>query len=135
MPGIMADNNIVGQFNAMIHYLTSGTWKDLWKLLDMRVETFRTLGLEDQAPDVVVWQTCQAHGVLLVTGNRNSQRADSLEAAIRTLNEPTSLPVFTISDPDRFTHDRAYAERVADRLMDYLVDFENCLGTGRLYLP
>ncbi len=135
MPGIMADNNVVGQFNAMVHYLVTGTWKDLWKTLSMKVETFASLELEEEAPDVVVWQACQARGVLLVTGNRNSQGPDSLEVAIRTFNQPTSLPVFTISDSDRFTYDRAYAERVGDRLMDYLVYLDNNLGTGRLYLP
>jgi hypothetical protein len=41
----------------------------------------------------------------------------------------------TLADPDRFMNDKAYAEKVVDRLMDYLFDIEAYLGTGRLYLP
>jgi hypothetical protein len=135
MPALMADNDIRGQFEALVRYLTSETWGDLWNLLGLTVVTFESLGLSETDPDMLVWQACQAHGVLLVTGNRSSHSPDSLEAAIRALNQPTSLPVFTLSDANRFRSDRAYAERVADRLMDYLAELDKFLGTGRLWLP
>jgi hypothetical protein len=45
-----------------------------------------------------------------------------------------SLPVLTISEPQRLLSSRAYARRVAERLMEYLIDVENLRGTGRLYL-
>jgi len=54
---------------------------------------------------------------------------------IRTRNLRTSLPVFTISDIKRFRSDRDYVEAVVAKLLDYLVDADNILGTGRLYLP
>src|SRR5262249_35580198 len=111
MPGLMADNDIQGKFNALVTYLVSGSWKDVGELLGLTVETFESLGLSENAPDIVVWQVCQARGVLLVTGNRSSHDPDSLEVAIRTLNQLTSLPVFTLSDADRFRSDRSYAER------------------------
>jgi hypothetical protein len=31
--------------------------------------------------------------------------------------------------------DKAYAERVAERLLDYLMTIENYRGVGRLYVP
>jgi hypothetical protein len=42
---------------------------------------------------------------------------------------------FTVSDRDRFANDRAYAERVIASLFDRLLDADNLIGTGRLFLP
>ncbi|HWG45363.1 MAG TPA: hypothetical protein VN688_21550 [Gemmataceae bacterium] len=36
---------------------------------------------------------------------------------------------------NRINHSRAYAERVVERLLEYLIDIDNYRGTGRLYLP
>lgn len=60
---------------------------------------------------------------------------DFFEATIRAKNLPSSLPVFTISDFNRFRSDRDYVEAVIAKLLEYLVDADNILGTGRLYLP
>jgi hypothetical protein len=70
-----------------------------------------------------------------VTSNRNAEGSDSLEATIRALSTPNSLPVFTLADAQRVLQERSYAERVADRLLEYLFDIDNCRGVGRLYLP
>ena len=50
----------------------------------------------------------------MITGNRNDESPDSLEATIRNENQPDSLPVITIADSDRVLRDRLYAEKVAD---------------------
>ena len=83
--------------------------------------TFPTLGLPYNASDEVIWTTCQIEGLLLVSGNRNDDGPDSLEATIRNKNQPDSLPVVTISDTNRVLRDRVYAETVAEQLLDYLM--------------
>jgi hypothetical protein len=99
------------------------------------METFPALGLSYDSPDAVIWRTCQKEKLVLLTGNRNDEGPDSLEAVIRDENQPGSLPVFTISDPRRLLHDRLYAERVAERLLDYLTRIDEVRGVGRLYIP
>lgn len=72
---------------------------------------------------------------VLITSNRNQDDADSLETAIRDRGTTDSLPVLTISDPDRFHTDRNYVDKVVEALLDILLDIEVYRGTGRLYLP
>jgi hypothetical protein len=131
----MADNDIQGHFEKILQLFLSEPWRELWESLNLPVETFESLELPRNVSDLVLWQTCQSREVVLVTGNRNSDAPDSLEAAIRNLNQPTSLPVFTLADPDRFRTSKSYAERTAERLLDYLLNIGNCLGAGRLYVP
>jgi len=71
----------------------------------------------------------------LVTANRNADTADSLERVIRAENQPDSLPVLTLADPRRVERDRAYAERTAERILDYLLRIDELRGSGRLYAP
>ena len=134
MPGIMADHDIEGQFQALLRILKSPIWSDLWEPLGFAEEKFAELGLSENAPDVVVWETCQARQIVLVTGNRNNDGPDSLEETIRRLNQSDSLPVITISKPKHMVY-RTYAERAAERLMDYLMYLDDHRGAGRLYIP
>jgi hypothetical protein len=101
----------------------------------MRVESFASLGLPENTPDAALWQFCQAQQIILITGNRNKVGTDALEAVIARNNTPTSLPVLTIGTPPRVLSSREYAERVATRLLEVLLDVEQYRGTGRLYLP
>ena len=135
MRGILADINVVGQRDALLSIWTSDTWRDFWDGLGLSVETFRTLGLSDTASDALIWRTCQREGLVLITGNRNDDGPDSLEATIRDENQPESLPVITIGDADRVLRDRLYAENVAERLLDYLMRTDEVRGVGRLYVP
>jgi hypothetical protein len=48
---------------------------------------------------------------------------------------PASLPVLTIANAQQVLQSRDYAERVAVRLLDYLLNIDNLRSTGRLYLP
>jgi hypothetical protein len=50
-------------------------------------------------------------------------------------NQPGSLPVVTISDQDRVLQDRIYAEKVAVKLLEYLIRIDEVRGAGRLYVP
>jgi len=131
----MADNDTRGQFAVILAILESDGWRGIWRQTSVELRSFDELGLKRTAPDALVWQRCQEHEIILITGNRNSLGADSLEATIRTYNEPTSLPVITIADPKQLMRSKAYAERAAVRLLDYLMDLDNQRGTGRLYIP
>jgi hypothetical protein len=135
MPAIMADHDIEGQVRALLRLLTSAAWYEVWHGLAMRVESFASLGLPENTPDAALWQFCQTRQIILITGNRNKAGTDALEAVIEQNNTPTSLPVLTIGSPPRVLSSREYAERVATRLLEVLLDVEQYRGTGRLYLP
>ena len=135
MVGIMPDNDVGGHFTKLLGIVESDTWGGLWKSLGVTVLRFEDLNLPRAATDLVVWQVCQSRQVILFTGNRNHESEESLEATIRTLNRPDSLPVFTLASPKRFKRSRAYAERVAVKFLECLMDLDNHRGSGRIYLP
>lgn len=135
MPAIMADHDVEGQVQVLLHLLTSAAWGEVWHELAVRVESFATLGLPESTPDAVLWQLCQTQQIILITGNRNKAGPEALEAVIARDNTPTSLPVLTIGSPPRVLSSRAYADSVAVRLLEVLLDMEQYRGTGRLYLP
>lgn len=135
MPGLMGDNDIQGQFEDLLSLFLSDTWREVWDSLNLTIETFESLGLSRDVSDLVLWQTCQNRQVVLVTGNRNGEGPDSLEAVLQKWHDPRRLPVFTLAQPKRVRRSKAYAERVAERLLDYLLDLDNYRGVGRLYLP
>lgn len=135
MRGILADINVGRQQRAILAIWTADTWRDLWTPLELCVESFQTLGLPFDSPDDLIWRTCQREELVLVTGNRNDDVPDSLQATIRAENQPGNLPVITIADQDRVLRDRLYAEKVAERLLDYLLRIDEVRGAGRLYVP
>ena len=135
MPAIMADHDCAEQMQVLLRLLTSTAWHGLWTRLAVRVEPFVSLGVPPNTPDADLWQRCQTAPIILITGNRNEDGPTSLEATIQVWNTSTSLPVLTISEPQRLLSSCAYAQRVVERLAEYLIDVENLRGTGRLYLP
>jgi hypothetical protein len=108
---------------------------EFWNHLGLSTLTFADLGLHPRSTDLEVWRKCQEAELILITANRNEDAPDSLETTIRTQGNSRSLPVFTLANANRVLTDRAYAEAVADRLLDYLFDIENLRGVGRIYLP
>jgi hypothetical protein len=135
MQGIMADNDVLGQLQIMIRLLHGEAWRDLWLGLNLRVWTFEDLGLKTDAPDADLWHICQDHQIVLITGNRNSEGPDSLEATIKQHNNANSLPVLTLADPKALSQGGIYAGRVVETMLQYLLEIDNVRGTGRLYLP
>ena len=135
MPAIMADHDIEGQVRALLRLLTSAAWHEVWHGLVMRVESFASLGLPENTSDAALWQFCQTQQIILITGNRNKAGTDALVAVIEWSNTSISLPLLTIGTPPRVLSSREYAERVAIRLLEVLLDVEQYRGTGRLYLP
>jgi hypothetical protein len=135
MPGIMADNDSRGHWAVMYALLQSETYRDFWKEAGIAVVEFEKLGLPDGAPDVDIWRACQEREIVLLTGNRNAESADSLENTIRAYNDASCFPVITIANPQRLIRSKTYAQRVVERLLDYLLNLDNYRGAGRLYVP
>jgi len=135
MKGLLADINIQGLVAILQLLLEGTTWKDVWASLGLRIFTLAEVGLSPGSSDAVVWRLCQSADLLLITGNRNKDGPDSLEATIQNENTPISWPLFTLADAESVRHSRAFAERVVERLLEYLLEIESFRGTGRLYLP
>ena len=133
--GILADNNVIGHVEYVVRKLQSDYWKEIWESLNLSLFTFEDLLLLPESVDSVVWETCQQYGVVLITANRNAAGEDSLENTIRIRNSSDHLPVITIAQVERVLHDRDYADRVVERLLEYLLDIDNLYGTGRLFIP
>jgi len=104
------------------------------KLLDIPMLTFEDVGLPIDSRDRDVWRFAQEKQLILLTGNRNKDGSDSLEQTIRNENTPDSLPVVTIGITDRL-EERAYREQCAERLVEIILNIENYLGVGRIYIP
>ena len=135
MPVILIDVNMEGQGRHIWMRLQVGAWRDLTVGLDVTFRTFREVGLDPASPDDVVWRFCQSYGFYLLTSNRNADFEDSLEATIRREGTPTSLPVFTLPQPERVYVQPAFLEKVVEKLLEFLLDADNIRGSGRLYLP
>jgi len=133
--GIVADIHMKGPVADLARAMQGGSWAEFWNELELALVTFEDVGLTATSTDEEIWHKCQERQLILITNNRNQESPDSLEATMRRHNSATSLPVFTISDLDRFRKDRDYAERVLERLYECLLDMERLLGTGRLFLP
>ena len=104
------------------------------RLLDIPMLTFEDVGLPNDSKDRDVWRFAQQKQLILLTGNRNKDGSDSLEQTIRDENTPDSLPVLTIGITDRL-EERAYREQCAERLVEIVLNIENYLGVGRIYIP
>lgn len=135
MPRLLADKNVEGQLDAIVRFLKAESWLEFWQQASIVIVTFGEVGLDRNAADRVVWQTCQSRQLVLFTGNRNQEGFDSLEETIRRLNRADSLPVITLGNPIRFKYDRDYAEAAAVKLLDYLLHLDDHRGAGRLYVP
>lgn len=123
MRGILADINIGLQRDALVAIWTSDAWRDLWNDLGLVIQTFPALGLAYDSSDAAIWRLCQREGLVLITANRNKHGPDSLEAVI------------TVANADRVLRDRRHAERVAERIFEYLMRIDEVRGTGRIYVP
>jgi hypothetical protein len=134
MRAIIADNDSGGQFGALLDVLSSDEWRELWQGLGLALATFESLGLARDAPDALVWDACQANGVLLVTGNRNDDGPESLEATLRARNQGRSLPVFTLVHPDRIRPGAGETVRVAVKLLEHLLEIDRS-ATRALVVP
>ncbi|HUG90488.1 MAG TPA: hypothetical protein VML55_06625 [Planctomycetaceae bacterium] len=134
MRGLLADVNCEGHVDRLVRLMEAESRREVWEYLQLQVFRFSGFDLRPETPDRDVWILCQEEQLSLVTANRNAREDDSLEAAIRELNDARCLPVFTISNPVRLKRNAAYANRIADKFLEYLFDIDRHLGVGRIYL-
>lgn len=131
MNTILVDQDIEGQVLILWGALAAEGWLELCPL---ELVTFVQAGLPVDSSDRTVWRFAQAHGMLLLTHNRNMNDADSLEQTIREENTPTSLPVITLGRAERL-RERAYRERCVVHLIEIALEIAQYLGTGRIFIP
>lgn len=128
---VLADYNLNRQAILISGSLVAGGWLDL---APIRLVTFEGIGLSADSNDRVVWRFAQTNGMLLITANRNAKGEDSLEQVMREENQPTSFPIITIGDPDR-VNESDYRERCVERLVEIVIDIQDYMGSGRLFIP
>lgn len=128
---ILADYNLNRQALLISGSLLAGGWLDL---APIQLMTFENIGLPADSNDRVVWRFAQINGMLLLTANRNAKGEDSLEQVMREENQPTSFPIITIADPER-VNEFDYRERCVERLVEIVIDIQDYMGAGRLFIP
>ena len=127
----LLDYNLTGQRVLLYGTLAATGWL---ALLPVQVVTFAEVGLACNANDRDVWRFAQAHGMMLITENRNMKGPHSLEQTIREENTAQSLPVLTIGRVDRLD-ERQYCERCVNRMLEIALELPDFLGTGRIFIP
>lgn len=133
MQVVLSDHNCEGQAQAIFQALARNGYLDL---VPMELRLFADVGLAQDADDEVVWQFCQAHQWLLLTGNRKTTDGErSLEIVIRRQATVNSLPTITISSLRRVLKDANYRTSCAQRLAEIVLDLEDYRGLHRVYIP
>lgn len=128
---VLADHDIEGHATLLWGTLSSSGWLEL---IPMKLIRFEDVRLSIKSTDREIWRFAQANEMILLTNNRSMKDKDSLEQTIREENKPESLPVLTFSCRDRLSN-VGYRERCADRLVEVVLDLENHLGIGRVFIP
>jgi hypothetical protein len=128
---ILVDHNLEGQAAQLSEILVADGWLEL---AAVRFITLQQAGLLPDSSDRMIWRFAQAHGMLLLTDNRNMKGADSLEQTMREEGTNTSLPVITIGNSVRLK-ELAYRTGCANRLIEIILDIDIYRGARRLYVP
>ncbi len=116
-------------------FLATGVKETGWdQLIRVEYKLLRDFGLPDNYPDQEIWRFVQQAEMLLVTNNRNSKGATSLQATIQRENTPDSLPVVTVSDKESLRQ-ADYRQRAAQSLARIIIDLEGYRGAGRIFIP
>jgi hypothetical protein len=127
----LVDYNLDGYALLFIGILTKLGWLEL---VSIRFVTFREAGLSMDASDRLVWRYAQENQMMILTANRNMKGDDSLEQVMREESTADSFPVLTIADIDRLD-EFDYRERCVERLVEIVLDVDNYMGVGRLFIP
>lgn len=127
----LIDYNLRGQAALLWGAIAAEGWLEM---MPIRFVGFEEVGLLENSSDYLVWQLAQANQMIILTANRNMKGDDSLEQVIREDNTTTALPVVTIGNKERLD-EQSYRERCASRLVEILLDIDNYMGVGRVYIP
>lgn len=128
----LIDYNLQKYAAILLGKIANDGWLDL---IPLSFIFFQDIQLPTDSNDRVVWRLAQQNRVILLTANRNMKGEDSLEQVIREDNTPDSLPVITIGNLDRFSKEASYRSRCADRIIEIVLDIENYMGVGRIFIP
>jgi predicted nuclease of predicted toxin-antitoxin system len=101
----LIDHNLRGHALVFFGAIASQGWLEM---ISIQFVTFDALGLSMDSDDRVVWQQAQKNQMILLTANRSMKGKDSLEQVMREESTEDSLPVVTISNPDRLLNDPEY---------------------------
>ena len=127
----LVDYNLDGYALLFLGILTKLGWLEL---VPIRFVTFREAGLSMDTSDRLVWRYAQENQMMILTANRNMKGEDSLEQVMREENTADSFPVLTITDIDRLD-EFDYRERCVERLVEIVLEVDNYMGVGRLFIP
>lgn len=127
---VLLDNDVGGFRSRLAKSFHDTRWDEY---LTVNFVTMTEVGLDRQAKDREIWRFCQSNGFILLTGNRNKDDDTSLAQTLQEENSAGSLPVITVADKDRL-RERDYRESCIHKLMVILIELDNHLGTGRLYI-
>ena len=128
---VLVDYNLNQEAILFSGILASRGWLDI---ISIRLVTFADIGLPADSNDRVVWEFAQANRMLLLTANRNAKGEDSLEQVMRKENTSTSFPIITIGDRSRVS-EYDYRDSCVERLVEIVLDIQNYMGAGRLFIP
>jgi hypothetical protein len=128
---ILVDHNLEGDADQLSALLSKEGWAEL---LGLEFVCFADVALDVESDDTTVWRFAQAHGMLILTLNRNNEGETSLTATIRRENTPSSLPVITVASQNCLK-EQSCRQAAALRLAEIVTYLERYLGTGRLYIP
>ena len=95
---------------------------------------FEQVGLAINVSDHVVWNFAQTNQMILLTANRSMKGIDYIEQTIQDDNTDNTLPVITIGNTDRMTNFE-YRKGCSIRLVEILLNLDNYMGAGRLFIP
>lgn len=87
-----------------------------------------------ESSDRMVWRYAQENQMIILTANRNMKGEDSLEEVMREENTAGSFPVLTIANLTRLD-EFDYRERCIERLIEIVLNIDDYMGTGRLFIP
>jgi len=127
----LIDHNIEGQSKKLWRTIQDEGWLNWVKISFI---TFEEVQLPIESNDRIVWRFAQENKMIILTANRKMKGEDSLEETIRQESTFDSLPVITIANVDRI-NERVYREQCAARLIEIVIDLENLIGVGRIYIP
>jgi len=129
---VLIDHNIEWQAALLWNTLKAEGWM---KLYPFKMVMFKDMNLADDSSDREVWQYAQMNRMILLTANRNMEDKNSLEYTLREENTPDSLPVITISRQESIIRETEYRKRCAEKLIEIIVDLNDYLGVGRVFIP
>ena len=128
----LVDYNLQKYGAILLGKIASDGWLDL---IPLSFIFFQDIDLPKDSSDRVVWRLAQENRMILLTANRNMKGEDSLEKVLREDNRSDSLPVITIANLDRFSREANYRSRCADRIIEIVLNLENYMGVGRIFIP